>query len=246
MKIHAKCILTTASRSSASLSQCRPDSHIGFSNHCRVVGDQSASTQARSMVATRTARIAHIRAFGTAQHMDDRRPAVGRTDRWQCALRCTYVRNRSFHGQLFDLITSGLRRHPRSTESIRRPSLYHGPPAGPCKSHIGPEQPRHRLALAAAGHGKPSLAAFCAPKCPPNDLLITRCASLPGRSSMRLNLLLHAGQGRFPSCRSYVGEIPGPEFGGFPGQRRVGVGQSRKDEVVPGRPALHPRPSRPG
>jgi hypothetical protein len=44
---------------------------------------------------------------------------------------------------------------------------YHGPPAGCCNRHTGPEQPLHRLALAAAGHGKPSLAALCPPKCPP-------------------------------------------------------------------------------
>jgi hypothetical protein len=53
------------------------------------------------------------------------------------------------------------------TESIRRPSPCHGPPVGSCNRHTGPEQPLHRLALAAAGHGKPSLAAFCPPKCPP-------------------------------------------------------------------------------
>jgi hypothetical protein len=52
------------------------------------------------------------------------------------------------------------------TESIRRSSPYHGPPGSSCNRHIGPEQARYWLALAATGHGKPSLAAFCPPKCP--------------------------------------------------------------------------------
>jgi hypothetical protein len=60
------------------------------------------------------------------------------------------------------------RPHPRSSSRNRsRPSLYHGPPGSPCNRRMGPEQARHWLALAAIGHGKPSLAAFCPPKCPP-------------------------------------------------------------------------------
>ena len=43
---------------------------------------------------------------------------------------------------------------------------------GSCNRHTGPEQPLHRLALAAAGHGKPSLAAFRPPKCPRKELLV--------------------------------------------------------------------------
>ncbi len=56
------------------------------------------------------------------------------------------------------------------TESNHRPSPYHGPPGSPCNRCIGPEQASRWLALAPTGRGKPSLAAFCPPKCPRNNL----------------------------------------------------------------------------
>jgi hypothetical protein len=62
------------------------------------------------------------------------------------------------------------------TESNRRPSPYHGLPGSPCNRRIAPEQASRWLTLAAASRGKPSLAAFCPPKCPRKDLLTTGTA----------------------------------------------------------------------
>jgi len=66
------------------------------------------------------------------------------------------------------------------TESNRRPSPYHGPPAGLCNRRRGFEQAERWLTLAEASADQPSLAALAPQNAPRDDLHLTQTGQASG------------------------------------------------------------------